>query len=254
MPELPTHSFAISKMSAISSPVLIAVDLTELFFKGGVFMWPLLFCSVLGLAVLLDRFIFFLSLWPSRKIGEKVHALLVKNTPVAEVINICARSRHPAAATLRVFLENLNRPQSLQLELVKSEGALQLERVEKRLRVLATISHLAPLLGLLGTVTGLVTAFSQLQELGVAARPADLAGGIWEALLTTVFGLIVAIPCMAGYHAFEGIADRIAREMQRAIVRAEDAMNRAPAECPIKAPSLSVTGTRSEPVEFQVVE
>lgn len=220
----------------------IAQSLLELFEKGGVFMWPLLACSVLGAAVLLDRAVFFLSLWPSRNIGNEVREMLANNASAAAVIGRCAKARHPSGAVLRVFLENLNRPQSLQLELVKSEGARQLERVERRLRVLAAISHLAPLLGLLGTVTGLVVAFSQLQELGGAARPADLAGGIWEALLTTVFGLIVAIPCMAAYHAFEGIADQISREMQRAIVLAGDALNRVPVNCPAGGiPAVSPT-------------
>ena len=82
------------------------------------------------------------------------------------------------------------------------------------MRLLATITHLAPFLGLLGTVTGLVSAFHQIELLGGQVQPSDLAGGIWQALITTVFGLVIAIPCMAAYHGFENEADRISRRMQ----------------------------------------
>ena len=80
--------------------------------------------------------------------------------------------------------------------------------------MIAAIAHIAPLLGLIGTVTGLVSAFHQIERLGGSVQPSDLAGGIWSAMLTTVFGLVVAIPCMAAYHGFESWADRIARRMQ----------------------------------------
>jgi biopolymer transport protein ExbB len=122
------------------------------------------------------------------------------------------------------YLENLARPAALRTEIVRREGSLQLERVEKRLRVLAAISHLAPLLGLLGTVLGMVLAFAKIEGLQGAMKPADLAGGIWQALLTTVFGLVVAIPCMAAYHGFEGLADKIARRMQFVVTLLDEAL------------------------------
>src|SRR3989338_4894271 len=86
--------------------------------------------------------------------------------------------------------------------------------MKPRLQALAAITHLAPLLGLLGTVTGLVTAFHQIEILGGTVQPNDLAAGIWEALITTVFGLVIAIPAMAAYHGFESSADQTARRMQ----------------------------------------
>ena len=77
------------------------------------------------------------------------------------------------------------------------------------------------MLGLIGTVAGLVTAFARIESLAGLVKPADLAGGIWEALLTTVFGLAVAIPCLAAFHHFESRTERITREM-RAIVTTLD--------------------------------
>jgi biopolymer transport protein ExbB len=202
----------------------------SLFLKGGVFMWPLLFCSVLGLAVILDRSFLFLFLGRAAPVLQTLRESLVCRGRLlagGELPVSLLRSRHPVAAIARVYLRNLQRPASLRLELVKTEGASQLDRVERRLRILATVSHLAPLLGLLGTVTGLVIAFAAMQNLGAAAKPSDLAGGIWEALLTTVFGLIVAIPCMAAYHGFEGAADTIARQMQAAVVLMDDLLEAA---------------------------
>lgn len=192
-------------------------DLVTYFWKGGFFMWPLLLCSILGVAVILERSLVFTLLWLRNPQAHQAGALL-RQSGVPAALAALKGQTHPLAAVMRTYLDNLGRPAELRLELVKAEGSLQLERVEKRLRVLATISHLAPLIGLLGTVTGLVIAFASMQELGAAARPADLAGGIWEALLTTVFGLIVAIPCMAAFHGFEGLADQLARDLQRCVV------------------------------------
>lgn len=198
-------------------------ELVSLFKKGGIFMWPLLFCSVLGVAVILERGLIFLGLtFGAGKARAAVHG--VREGRVEEALRTLAGQTHPVAMVARTVLENRSRPEGLRLELIKAEGSRQLERIEKRLRILATISHLAPLIGLLGTVTGLVVAFASMQSLGAAAKPSDLAGGIWEALLTTVFGLIVAIPCMAAYHGFEGLADQLARDLQRVVTELDDAL------------------------------
>jgi heme O synthase-like polyprenyltransferase len=74
-------------------------------------------------------------------------------------------------------------------------------------------------------VIGMVLAFSQIQSIQGTVKPSDLAGGIWEALLTTVFGLVVAIPCMALYHALEGHADKIARRMEWAVTALDDLLS-----------------------------
>jgi len=87
-------------------------------------------------------------------------------------------------------------------------------RVELRLRMLSSISHISPLMGLLGTVLGMVAAFAQIDMNEGIVEAGDLASGIWKALLTTVFGLTIAIPCMASFHAFEGFADKVSRQMQ----------------------------------------
>jgi len=200
----------------------------DIFLRGGLVMWPLLFCSVLGAAVILDRTVFFLRLRTTnlRRLQDRVVGDLRRGDAEA-ALRAARSSDHPVARVASTYLENLDRPADLRTEIVRREGSLQLERVEKRLRVLAAISHLAPLLGLLGTVLGMVLAFAKIEGLQGAMKPADLAGGIWQALLTTVFGLVVAIPCMAAYHGFEGLADKIARRMQFIVTSLDEALGQA---------------------------
>jgi biopolymer transport protein ExbB len=191
--------------------------LTQLFLKGGPVMWPLLACSVIGLAIVAERLLFFAlnRLSYPRFMGELLQRLRQGDRETA--LGFCRARRHPVAQIARVWLENAAQPDALRQDILRREGSWQMERVERRLRGLSTIAHLAPLMGLLGTVTGLVAAFHRIESLAGAVQPGDLAGGIWEALLTTVFGLVIAIPCMAAYHAFEHTADGVARRMQFAI-------------------------------------
>lgn len=187
--------------------------LLQLFFKGGFAMWPLLVCSMVGAAIMAERALYFFRIrLDDEKFWSELEALLVKkNLKEAELL--CRRSASPIARLAGDYLHNLKRD-DLRSDILKREGSLALEKVENRLRGLAAITHIAPLLGLLGTVTGLVAAFHRIEVLGGQVQPGDLAAGIWEALITTVYGLLIAIPCMAAYHGFESQADRIARRMQ----------------------------------------
>jgi len=96
--------------------------------------------------------------------------------------------------------------------------------MEKYLRILSVIAQSTPLMGLLGTVTGMIQAFMKVEEAGGRAGITALAGGIWEALLTTAFGLCVAIPSMIIYHYFEGRVDDYEKKIHRYV---HDVINRA---------------------------
>ncbi len=202
-------------------------ELFEYFEKGGVLMWVLLGCSVMAVAVIVERAVVYLAygLRPDRWFDTVLAK--IRCGQIAEASAEAEKCRHPVAKIVGEYLENLNRPAKVRLDNVRRRGSLLLEDVERRLRVLAAISHLAPLVGLLGTVVGMVAAFASIQALEGAAKPADLAGGIWEALLTTVFGLAVAIPCMAAFHAFESHADKIARRMELAVTSLDDVFSPA---------------------------
>ncbi|MGC1479689.1 MAG: MotA/TolQ/ExbB proton channel family protein [Chthoniobacterales bacterium] len=197
-------------------------SLITYFQAGGPLMWVLLGGSILALAVILERSIVYLryGLQSDRWLDSLLEDLRSGRTDAA--LSRSHACRHPIARVTETYLENLARPAKARLDNVKRTAALTLEHVEKRLRVLAAIAHLAPLVGLLGTVIGMVVAFAQIQALEGTVKPADLAGGIWEALLTTVFGLIVAIPAMAAFHAFESHADKIAGRMELAVTALDD--------------------------------
>jgi biopolymer transport protein ExbB len=188
-------------------------NLIQLFQKGGICMWPLLACSVLGIAIIMERSVYFFRLRLNySRFSEELKAFLSARK-IKDALRLCKTKPNPVPKIAACYLQNLKND-TVRNEILKREGSLALEKVETRLRALAALTHIAPLLGLLGTVTGLVTAFHQIELLGGQASPGDLAAGIWEALITTVYGLVIAIPCMAAYHGFESEADRIARRMQ----------------------------------------
>ncbi|MCW8961874.1 MAG: MotA/TolQ/ExbB proton channel family protein, partial [Ignavibacteriaceae bacterium] len=97
---------------------------------------------------------------------------------------------------------------------IENAGTQEISKLEKGLPFLATIAGIAPLLGFLGTVTGMISAFMTIQDLAGAANPSDLAGGIWEALLTTAFGLIVGIPAYAFYNYFVSAVKKLVSDME----------------------------------------
>jgi biopolymer transport protein ExbB len=188
-------------------------NLIELFRKGGFAMWPLLGCSVLAVAIIAERGVYFWRLrFAYEKFSGQLKELLSKRK-LKESLKLCRTHPNPVPRIAEQYLKNLKND-SLRGEILKKEGSFALEKIENRLQALAAITHITPLLGLLGTVTGLVTAFHQIELLGGQVQPSDLASGIWEALITTVYGLVIAIPCMAAYHGFESIADKVARRMQ----------------------------------------
>lgn len=176
-------------------------------------MWPLLLCSVLAVAIIAERGVYF---WRLRFDYEKFNAELkgfLSKRKLKEALKLCRIHPNPVPRIAEQYLKNLE-DDTLRGEILKKEGSFALEKIETRLQALAAITHIAPLLGLLGTVTGLVTAFHQIEILGGQVQPGDLAAGIWEALITTVYGLVIAIPAMAAYHGFESVADKISRRMQ----------------------------------------
>lgn len=187
-------------------------SLAELFEKTGFTRWPLLLCSVVGLTIILERASYFYRL--RLNYGRFRGALLdlLRRHQMAQAVLFCQDQPHPLGHLAAVYLANLENKK--RDSILTREGSMAMEKVESRLQGLATITHVAPLLGLLGTVVGLVAAFQQVELADGQVHAQNLAGGIWEALLSTVFGLMVAIPCMVAYHGFESYADTIGRGMQ----------------------------------------
>jgi len=122
------------------------------------------------------------------------------------------------ARVAEVYLEHERTSDALREEIVAREASIQLSTMERRVHWLSVIGSLAPMIGLLGTVLGLVQAFKQIESLGGQVQPGDLSAGIWTALLTTVFGLTVALPSLAVYHFLEHRIGAVQLQLQWLIV------------------------------------
>lgn len=136
------------------------------------------------------------------KVSEALESIRTCISPVARVVE----------GTLVGIADNMSGP-TLSAEIGRV-GSSEVRALESWLRPLSSIGHLSPLLGLLGTVFGMIAAFMKIQEAGSQVDPALLSGGIWEALLTTAFGLAVAIPTMASFYFLEGEVDRARASMR----------------------------------------
>lgn len=190
------------------------MNLFEIFLKGGLIMWLILATSIVGLAVVIDRFLVL------RKARINVPAFMVrirgfiKKKDISGAISYCMEEKSPVANIVRKGLKKYKYGHDRVKEAIENAGSQEISKLEKGLTILATVSGIAPLLGFLGTVTGMIQAFMTIQDLAGAANPSDLAGGIWEALITTAFGLIVGIPALAFYNYFLSAVKRLVGEME----------------------------------------
>lgn len=188
----------------------------EFFLKGGLLMWPILLCSIISITIIIDR-IYALARMKPRipNIFSRVKAL-IKEGRHEEALKLCESSSGPVARILAIGIHVRSRSIEEKEKLVGRAGSRIVRQLDRNLRILAIVGNIAPLLGLMGTVTGMIRVFMKIQELGGRVDPAALAGGIWEALITTVAGLGVAIPALVAYHYFEGRIDDISSEMKDA--------------------------------------
>ncbi|WP_265821766.1 MotA/TolQ/ExbB proton channel family protein [Geovibrio ferrireducens] len=183
--------------------------------KGGVLMYPILFLSMISLGIFLER------LYALRKerympklfLDKLFEALSKKDLGAARTISSADASS--AAKIASDVLNNLDLPISRLMEATEESGRYEARRLEKYLPTLQTIASVSPLLGLLGTVLGMIKTFIVISSQGVGDAQA-LAGGISEALLTTAAGLSVAIPTMIFYYIVRHRSDRVSLELEQA--------------------------------------
>jgi biopolymer transport protein ExbB len=185
----------------------------EQFQKGGLFMWPLLLLLITGIGVILERF------YTLGRARTNVRTLMnrvlsaLRGEGIDAAIEVCEGTRGPIPAILHAGLRRSNISIEATEKSIESAGVVELSFLERGLLILATIANVAPLLGFLGTVSGMVAAFDAI----AAADQVNaklVAAGISEALLTTMAGLLVAIPMSIGHNYFVSQIDRFVIEMQ----------------------------------------
>ncbi|NQT74903.1 MAG: MotA/TolQ/ExbB proton channel family protein [Candidatus Omnitrophica bacterium] len=190
----------------------------EIIQKGGPVMYPIILCSILALAIVIERVYYLYKAKIDTKDFMNNIEITIKRNRIAEAIKICDKTPGPIAHIVKAGIMKHDRSRQEIRESIEDAGHQEVPRMERHLSLLATIAHISPLLGLLGTVTGMVRAFQIIQEKSVSfnpVSPGDLAGGIWEALLTTVAGLIVAIPTVVLYNYLVNRVDEFVLEMER---------------------------------------
>ncbi len=189
-------------------------NLIDFLIKGGPFMIPLGLCSVVSLTFILERS---LALRRTNIVPPDLFRVLFQykiGQPVDEVERAVARDHSTLASLVRVCLEHLPWSKSENVEALQTRARTEVTRMERGLIVLEITTGIAPLLGLLGTVSGLVTVFGNIGETGVAEQGAAIARGIAEALNTTVVGLVVAIPSLIAHSYFSKKIESMTVEME----------------------------------------
>jgi len=190
----------------------------------GFMRWPLALCLVLGILVMIWKF-FDLMMKSARtkKILKEVDELLAQHR-IREAIEVTRDSNAPAAKILYAGLERHEEGTERVMKAIENQGLIELSKLEKGLVVLATLTNIAPLLGFLGTVIGMIVAFQSIEAAG-EVEATLVAGGIKIALLTTAFGLAIAIPVSIGHNFFVSRIDALVIDMEESAQKMVDALH-----------------------------
>lgn len=186
----------------------------ELYEQGGLMMYPLSLCSILTLAITLERAF---SLRRHRIIrGEIVSVIENIKGPedIGLAVSVCNQYEGPFAQVVRTGLEGRRLPPEEIKENIVDQGRQEMRKLQKGIVVLETVASVSPLLGLLGTVLGMIKVFREISEVGVGQGNL-LAGGIAEAILTTGAGLFIAIPSLVFFNYFSSKAESLVLEIEK---------------------------------------
>ncbi|MCX7915305.1 MAG: MotA/TolQ/ExbB proton channel family protein [Verrucomicrobiae bacterium] len=187
----------------------------EFLSKGGPLMWLIAACSVVAIGYFFDRlFHFHRATIDTRDFVAGIRNLLQRGQ-TAEALAMCDDTPGPVAQVVKTAVLNHQRPREELREAIQDVARVEVARLERGLVVIATVAQIAPLLGFLGTVTGMIRMFMVIQQAPLP-NPGDLAGGIWEALLTTAAGLAVAIPTYLAYNFLVTRVQNLVLDMERA--------------------------------------
>ena len=184
--------------------------------SGGPVMWLILAGGFVALIIFLER-LFHLHR-AQIEIDDFIHGITtnLKHGNELEAITICDQTPGPAALLVRTAIINSKEKKEDLIKAVQLAGIQEVPRLERHTNLLITLAQVLPMLGLLGTVLGLLTMLVMLQQGSPLAEIGDLAGGLWSALLTTAAGLITGIPAYAGYHFLISRVESIALDMEQA--------------------------------------
>ena len=184
---------------------------------GGPIMVPIILCSIFSMGIVIEKMLFYMYIKSNVPQLKKQVFDYIKNNRIKESIDLCDSNRSPVAKILKAGILKFGASREEIKESIEDSSLFEIPKLESRLNALATIAQISPLLGLLGTVTGMTTSFHTIQVRAAGLNPVtpgDLAGGIGEALITTVAGLMVAIPTYVAYNYFVHRTNTFVLEME----------------------------------------
>jgi biopolymer transport protein ExbB len=220
----------IAEITGIISFILAQVQdagaityLQQKFIEGGGFMWPILACLIIGLGFSIERF------WTLTRatMNTKKFVIQVKDAltkgGVSEAIKLCENTRGSAASVFHAGLLRSDEGLEAAEKAIMAYGAIEMGFLERGLIWISTFISIAPMLGFTGTVQGMIQAFDAIKE-AAQISPSVVAGGISVALLTTLFGLVVAMILQVFYNYFVSRIDRIVADMEESSIELIDAL------------------------------
>ena len=213
------------QLPGIESPEMSPMEWLQFSWDQMGFMrWPLGLCLVLGILLIIWKFAdLMVKSARTKRILSKVNALLAEQR-VEEAMEVCRGSNSPAANILFAGLERRQEGPERVMKAVENQGLLELTKLESGLVWLATLTNVAPLLGFLGTVVGMIIAFEAI-ELAGEVDPTTVAGGIKVALLTTAAGLAIAIPVSIAHNYFVSRIDSLVIDMEESAQKMIDTIH-----------------------------
>ena len=184
----------------VASIDAIHIELFDKFQQGGIIMWPIFLMSLAALAIFIERVLFLhRNQIRSREFLSGIENSLEKGRLI-EALTVCQDTPGPAAAMVKAGLMAFRKSDEEVRESVREAAMVELGPIKRRVGALSAIAQSAPIFGLLGTVIGLIDAFSQYEQQGVYLNAGFLSGSMWQALITTATGLALGAVCLLGHH------------------------------------------------------
>jgi biopolymer transport protein ExbB len=206
-------------------PTEAKMNLLDLYFKGGWIMHILVFLSIVALFIFIQRLLII------RRANKKDEGFMsrikdyIHEGKIDSALNLCRKTKSPSSRMIEKGITRLGRPMSDVLVAIENVGNIEVAKLEKGLPIIATIAAIAPMLGFLGTVTGMVRAFFDMANAGTNADITLLSSGIYEALITTVGGLVVGIPILFGHTYLVSQVDNVVNNMEARTMEFMDLLN-----------------------------
>ena len=205
-----------ANLPPIIAPIQESVGPFYLMQRGGPLMGVLFFCSIVALGVFVERMVYYKR--SRMNVNEFLSGVLalVRRQSYLEAIARCDEGHGPIVRVVRTAIYKRHLPPTELREVVREIAQLEIPQLEANVSLLGTIGYVAPLLGLLGTVTGMVEAFVQINRTSGTASVGELSQGIYTALITTAAGLVVAIPCYVAHNLLVAQVHGMVADMERA--------------------------------------